>query len=205
MMEKTEDVLDWFLDLPPEVRRRVLHSPTLLSPREIEKRAKLAEWFDRVMPDDDVDAAAQMLVDRGFGEDETDEVVRTMAELDLGTRAEEVAEDRNRIFEMVGREVLESYTGDEPEAEARQEFDVEDTADLRLRLSRTVAAVSCGDIDLNQARRRVARSGASEESVDEFVDELASRLDDVNLHLRRVRVESLSEEIRSLRWDSLTR
>lgn len=42
-------------------------------------------------------------------------------------------------------------------------------------------------------------------AVGEGFDELESVVDEVDLHLRRIKLDRLSEDIRSLRWDSLGR
>lgn len=202
---RVQHVLEWFVELPPERRRMFLEKPVELSPRRIEKRAELLEWIDQLTPEDGIEDTASALVEVGLYESEAEDLVRSVAGFDTEDRAEGLADERSRMFEMVGSEVLDSYTGVASETRARAEFDAEDVTEIRLLLSRTVVAVSCGDVDLEEARERLQRSGAEDEAVEEFVERLSSRVDDVDLHLRRARVQSLSEEVRSLRWDSLVR
>lgn len=117
--------------------------------------------------------------------------------------AADIASGEHEPFDAVAEDVLGSYL-DSDDGPDDGELD-DGYGSLRLLLSRTLVALYHEELDVREARRRLMETGASPESVDEFLEGSLENLDEIDLHLRRVRVEELSEEIRELRWDALGR
>lgn len=115
------------------------------------------------------------------------------------------SDDGSAVFSDVAQEVLDSYAQRDPDVESRELHDSGDVTQMRLLVARVVAAVSHGDLSHGEARQRLRRAGVPEHQVEAFVSRFEDRQDEIDTHLELEKIWMLSDEIRSLRWDSLGR